>query len=71
MRLKAGTTIKRGSAPFATPIKLDPGVIILSAANNPEPDADIPIAGAACVEEGFVTTTANVYVVPDDRVNPV
>jgi len=69
--LKAGTTMKRGSAPFATPIKDDPGVIILSAANDPEPDAAILIAGAACVEEGFITTKANVYVVPDDRVNPV
>jgi hypothetical protein len=71
LTLKAGTTIKRGSAPFATPIKVDPLLIILSAANDPEPDAAILIAGAACVEEGFVTTKANVYVVPDVRVNPV
>ena len=47
--LKADTTMKGGSEPHATPIKDDPVVIILSAANDPEPGAAIVIAGAACV----------------------
>ena len=58
--------------PFVTPIKIELGVVILAAANEfAVLEAAMLIAGANCAEEGFVTVNANVYVVPDNRVNPV
>ena len=71
MTLNVDTTIKRGFAPFVTPIKFELGVVILAAANDAVPEASTLICGADCADEGFVTANANVYVVPDDRVNPV
>ena len=71
MTLNVGTTIKSGFAPFVTPIKSELGVVILAAANDAVPDAAMPIAGADCADEGFVTAKANEYVVPDNRVDPV
>jgi len=72
LTVNTGTTTKRGFAPFVTPIKCELGVVILAAANEfAGPEASMLITGANCAEEGFVTVNANVYVFPDDRVNPV
>ncbi len=71
LTLNVGTTINSGFAPFVTTIKSEFGVVILAAANDAVPDADMSIAGADCANEGFVTAKANVYIVPDDRVDPV
>ena len=70
--MNVGTTIKRGFVPFVTPIRFELGVVILAAANEfAVPEASMLITGATCADEGFVTANANVYGVPDDRVNPV
>jgi hypothetical protein len=70
--LNTGTTIKRGSVPFVTPIKFELGVVILAAANECSVlDASMLMSGANCAEEGFVTVNANVYIVPDNRAIPV
>ena len=68
MKLNVGTTTKRGSVPFVTPIKFDLSVVILAAAIVVAvPEASMLITGANCGDEGFVTANANVNVVPDDR----
>ena len=69
--MNVGTTIKRGFVPFVTPIRFELGVVILAAANEAVPEASMLITGATCADDGFVTANANVYGVPDDRVNPV
>jgi hypothetical protein len=72
LTLNVGSTIKRGFAPFSTPIKSKLGVVILASANASVPEAAMLIAWAAtCAEDGFLTSKANVYVVPDTRVSPV
>jgi hypothetical protein len=71
MTLNVGTTIKRGFAPFVTPIKFVSGFVIAAAVNGAVPEAAMLGDAATCVAAGFVTVKAKVYAVAAVRVSPV
>ena len=68
MTLNVGTTINRGCAPSATPIKGELGFVIAAAAIEPMLSASVAdtlTAGDDCAVAGFVKLNVTTQAVPD------